>query len=730
MDKKYTSLEHAIRNIVTETIGVTGKSEPEGTPRSFLKPVGVISPPKGAAHPGTKKTATILAQRGEDKVQHALKEQSSKSAKKEEEGESWDPASETTPDEKTKREAAKKKADKDKVVGGELPKGMKPSGELTSREPLPTEKLTAGLEKLYGDSREARERVEKIGKAASALSMGLTDIAGSGVDSAALAKRGEYGAAAKEFTAGVALPLAGGAVLGKFGSKVIKQGDQAKLSPVIKRPELGTKIQDPLKNKIVSDIMKRPDTLEAPANVNAKPTPVEVSPPRTATYQSVNKAAPIGARTPAATVTRERIKPSTSASRLSRVGPMGDGPTYAPKDAKVKTGAPKGPGGGGGGGATTTVPQTPSEKVVSFKPPTDTTPSNAPTAQLKTGASAAPKIEVKPPEIKITGGNQGRGKPKAYERNLQFKPETINPVAVKTPGLMDTIKSVAGKTLSNVGKAMEKINLPVAVATTLGQGSLVTPESDLGKKVSAYIDAKKVQNAALKQAETGFGKETGAAAGGLPSAPTVPKPGITTIPTPTAPEAVPQKVTRPYTDVNAPPQIATQPTIDPKSVQKHAAELKPQISGNKAEQPATQLQLKPDELKKQTETQKEKNRKGRDQKTRRQQQGRGRGRLPFGLKIPGVSPDVLSGLRGFVPAHQYVHFEPQGFMENSEADNIRKTIENVARPGGKTRIAKQGEIKAKIIDENAKRAAVIKKTVKDSTIIRNPKLKHPELDEN
>lgn len=124
----------------------------------------------------------------------------------------------------------------------------------------------------------------------------------------------------------------------------------------------------------------------------------------------------------------------------------------------------------------------------------------------------------------------------------------------------------------------------------------------------------------------------------------------------------------------------------------------------------------------QPEPAKRKDRKEKEQK---------RKRLPFGLKIPGVSDNVLNGLRGFVPAAQYVHYEPQGFMENSKADNIRKTIENVARPGGKTRIAKQGEIKAKIIDENAKRASVIKKTVKDSsTIIKNPKLKHPELDEN
>ena len=89
---------------------------------------------------------------------------------------------------------------------------------------------------------------------------------------------------------------------------------------------------------------------------------------------------------------------------------------------------------------------------------------------------------------------------------------------------------------------------------------------------------------------------------------------------------------------------------------------------------------------------------------------------------------------GYVPTKSYTHFaEPRKtYGEETEVDKIRTSIENVARPGGKTRIAKQGEIKTKIIDENAKRVATIKRIIDDkkSTVIINPKLKNPDTDQN
>ena len=105
------------------------------------------------------------------------------------------------------------------------------------------------------------------------------------------------------------------------------------------------------------------------------------------------------------------------------------------------------------------------------------------------------------------------------------------------------------------------------------------------------------------------------------------------------------------------------------------------------------------------------------------------------IPIPGVSPEILSALQGgYVPTKSYTHFaEPRKtYGEETEVDKIRTSIENVARPGGKTRIAKQGEIKTKIIDENAKRVATIKRIIDDkkSTVIINPKLKNPDTDQN
>ena len=65
MDKKYTSLEHSIRNIMTESISPIGSDEFKGTPKAFLKPAPRIAPKKGDTHPdGT----AVLAQRGSAKI--------------------------------------------------------------------------------------------------------------------------------------------------------------------------------------------------------------------------------------------------------------------------------------------------------------------------------------------------------------------------------------------------------------------------------------------------------------------------------------------------------------------------------------------------------------------------------------------------------------------------------------------------------------------------------------
>ena len=134
-DKKYISPEHAIRKIVAESIGVSGSDEFKGTPRSFLKPAPRIAPKKGDTHPDG---AAVLAQRGAAKIQSSetMKEETKK--KKEDEGESWDPAYDMTPEERSRRDAAKAKANKEALKTAKFDPS-KPG--LYSRDVPPTEKL-------------------------------------------------------------------------------------------------------------------------------------------------------------------------------------------------------------------------------------------------------------------------------------------------------------------------------------------------------------------------------------------------------------------------------------------------------------------------------------------------------------------------------------------------------------------------------------------------------------
>ena len=50
MDKKI-GLEHTIRNIVSESIGVSGTDKYQGTPRAFLRPAPLVTPKKDGEHP-------------------------------------------------------------------------------------------------------------------------------------------------------------------------------------------------------------------------------------------------------------------------------------------------------------------------------------------------------------------------------------------------------------------------------------------------------------------------------------------------------------------------------------------------------------------------------------------------------------------------------------------------------------------------------------------------------
>lgn len=129
-------------------------------------------------------------------------------------------------------------------------------------------------------------------------------------------------------------------------------------------------------------------------------------------------------------------------------------------------------------------------------------------------------VKTKTPEVSKPPVKAPEGKVPAKVEPA--KPPVKMPEVPKTPSVGTNITS----TISKIGSALEKISLPVAVATTLGKGSLVTSDSELGKKTHEYIQKKKSEKIALKQAEKGFGKDSGGV--NLPKAPTKPDTGIQT----------------------------------------------------------------------------------------------------------------------------------------------------------------------------------------------------------
>jgi hypothetical protein len=115
---------------------------------------------------------------------------------------------------------------------------------------------------------------------------------------------------------------------------------------------------------------------------------------------------------------------------------------------------------------------------------------------------------------------------------------------------------------------------------------------------------------------------------------------------------------------------------------------------------------------------------------------KGKRRLPFRFPKFGISadPSPITGLQDLTPGNSMTHRSKFSSVVE-DADTERKAIENVARPGGKTRIRKQGEIKTKIIDEDTVdkvglikrvKAEAIAKKKDQSPIIINPKLKNPD----
>lgn len=101
-----------------------------------------------------------------------------------------------------------------------------------------------------------------------------------------------------------------------------------------------------------------------------------------------------------------------------------------------------------------------------------------------------------------------------------------------------------------------------------------------------------------------------------------------------------------------------------------------------------------------------------------------------------LSVQPLTGAHGGAPVNVYLHTPQERFGESTEADAIRRSIENVARPNSKNKLTKQAELKTKIIDENNRKAAIVRSAIEDKkessknpNVDTKPKLKGLELDE-
>lgn len=110
-------------------------------------------------------------------------------------------------------------------------------------------------------------------------------------------------------------------------------------------------------------------------------------------------------------------------------------------------------------------------------------------------------------------------------------------------------------------------------------------------------------------------------------------------------------------------------------------------------------------------------------------------RIPFPIISFPLAVNPLMGPFGGAHVRTVMHSPEERLGESTDADKIRQSIENVARPGGKNRITKQAELKAKIIENNNRKANIVRDAIKQKKagqnplVDMNPKLKGLELDE-
>jgi hypothetical protein len=199
-----------------------------------------------------------------------------------------------------------------------------------------------------------------------------------------------------------------------------------------------------------------------------------------------------------------------------------------------------------------------------------------------------------------------------------------------------------------------------------------------------------------------------------------------TVPTPKT-EPIKPKTDEPEPEVAPKPKEAP-PVESPKKVEEPTPSSKPDAKIKPEEGAVSKPGAKPGE--------------GEVPKPKGESSTKPKGETPPKPKAGGTFPisfplAVKPAMGPFGGTHVKVMMHsPEGRLgESAEADTIRRSIENVARPGGKNRITKQAELKVKIIDENNRKANIVRNAIKEKKAGQNPlvdtkpKLNDLELDE-
>lgn len=694
-DKKYTSLEHSIRNVVRESIGVSGTDKFKGAPKPFLKPAPHIEPPKGDEHPDA---SNVTAQRG------AAKFKTSETMKEEEQIDEAGVIDFNNISPKKKEEPAK--SDNVLLKNPLLKYGSNP--DLQYNRSLKQKSLAAHI-KYQKDLATGKANKLPSDAAATATPGGTVGYEVSkAVNKADAFVRGAGNVLGGDIVAGAAnyigSKLPGGSDKGWEGSgkeweklkgQVGKQAEisagKEKFNPAEYQAGTLAGVGLSVGAGELAGMKGASASGETSAVAGAATKLPKVETPKTTKLPEVPKAT----ETPEVPKTVEEPKVQTPKSVNKTISDIMKRPSDLEAPANINT-------------KTTSMTKVPGVKVQGGGVSTVEAPKNSPAGQFNDNVPTPKKVEtptrVEPPETPTGGkgktandaeagaeGRQGANKVQLQPKKADIPPTPEEKVLDKFGGYNKKPENIKAPGNENVKPpANDNVSAP----------KYKPPKPGNVDQAAADIIKKQVGNSNVKPPAQ--------------PAPAAPKPSKT-VPAP----AAPRPAATPAPAQPAPAPAAAPATKLAPAVSNPAAA--PDVAQAPAPKPATNQKPEP--------------------KEKEEDKNKRKFKLP---NLPSLKNIPTGGGSDYIGAKTYMHTAPGAadytyhapiVREENDADKKRRTIENVARPGGKTRIAKQAEIKAKIVEENNKKLNVIRKAISDkktktSTVNLNPKLKHPELDEH